>query len=297
MSPRFLILALLGGATLAPALAAPLPSDELERRCWLGSTRERTRPQLKELTLVDFSNLRNGFAVRTPFLVEFAVKGMGVVPAGKALAGSGHHHILINTRLPVAITDKLPFSDTHKHFGKGQTSTVLDLAPGKHTLRLLFADHEHRPHFVYSPEVTVEVTGPRKGAAPKVSAEDFGASCTAWYQDESTRPRSPGEAVYISNLRDGEPLVSPFNVRLAVDGWGICAKGVTADKCGHFQLDVLRGGKLLQSTDLANGATQTNLFLPVGSYTLRTRFVDGATGRALLPAQDIETSVTASERF
>lgn len=33
MSPRFLILALLGGATLAPALAAALPSDELERRC------------------------------------------------------------------------------------------------------------------------------------------------------------------------------------------------------------------------------------------------------------------------
>lgn len=297
MFKKLTMVALLGAAGLIPALARPLPADELERRCWLSTTRERTRPQMKELTLVDFSNLRSGFVVRSPFLVEFAVKGMGVVPAGQAKAGSGHHHILINTPLPLNIGDKIPFSDTHKHFGKGQTNTVLTLPPGKHTLRLLFADHEHRPHFVFSPELRIEVAGPRTPAGPRVDDKDFAGSCAAWYQEERTRPRPPGETAYISNLRDDEPLTSPFNVRLGVDGWGICAKGVVAEKCGHFQLDVLRGGKPVQSTDLSNGATQTNLFLPVGAHTLRTRFVDAVSGRELLPAQDIDVNVTASERL
>lgn len=297
MTVKLATVALLSAAFLAPAFATPLPTDEAERRCWLSTTRERTRPQMKELTLVDFSNLRSGFVVKSPFLVEFAVKGMGVVPAGKAKPGSGHHHILIDTRLPINITDKIPFSDTHKHFGKGQTNTTLTLPPGKHTLRLLFADHEHRPHFVFSPELTIEVVGSRTPAGPKIDDKDFAASCAVWYQEERTRPRPPGEAAYISNLRDGEPLTSPFNVRLGVDGWGICAKGVAAEKCGYFQLDVLRGGKPVQSTDLSSGATQTNLFLPVGNYSLRTRFVDAASGRELLPAQEVEVSVTASERL
>ena len=96
---------------------------------------------------MSFTNLRSGYRVRSPFLVEFGIKGMGVVPAGKALPGTGHHHILVNTRMPPSVSEKLPFNDGHRHFGKGQTFAVLDLPPGKHTLRLLFADHEHRPYF------------------------------------------------------------------------------------------------------------------------------------------------------
>ena len=40
---------------------------------------------------------------------------------------------------------KSPVSDAIRHFGKGQTETTLDLAPGKHTLQLLFADATHTP--------------------------------------------------------------------------------------------------------------------------------------------------------
>jgi hypothetical protein len=39
------------------------------------------------------------------------------------------------------------------HFGKGQTETELKLAPGKHTLQLVFADQDHKPH---NPPVTSE---------------------------------------------------------------------------------------------------------------------------------------------
>lgn len=282
------------------AMAAPLPSDENERNCWLSHTRERTRPNLKELTSVDFSNLRNGYAVASPFQVEFAVRGMGVVPAGKQLQGTGHHHILVDTRLPASVTEKIPFNDKHRHFGKGQTSTLLDLPSGRHTLRLLFADHEHRPYFVFSPEIAVEVLGPRSTTPrPKLDPSNLAASCAAWYQDEVSRPRPPDEPLYIANLRAGEVLTSPFNVRLGVDGFGVCARGQSAEKTGHFMLDVLSRSdrRVLQSFDLSNGATQVNVSAPVGGYVLRVRFVDPVSGVDLLRPHELPIAVRVEERI
>lgn len=282
------------------ASAAPLPVDDNERSCWLSHTQERTRANLKELTSVDFSNLRNGYKVASPLQVDFAVRGMGVVPAGKQLKGTGHHHILVDTRMPPSVTDKLPFNDKHRHFGKGQTSTLLDLPAGKHTLRLLFADHEHRPYFVFSPEITVEVLGPRSSVPrPKIEAKNFDATCAVWYQDEVSRPRPPDEPLHFTNLRAGEALVSPFNVRLGVDGFGVCARGQSAEKAAHFMLDVLTRAerKPVQSFDLSNGATQANLFIPVGSYLLRLRFVDPASGADLLRPHELPVNVTQQDRI
>ena len=53
----------------------------------------------------------------------------------------------------------LPASDTLKHFGKGQTEAKLELAPGKHTLRLVLGDKIHLPHSpaVISKEITITV--------------------------------------------------------------------------------------------------------------------------------------------
>jgi hypothetical protein len=288
-------LAALLGSTLAGAAA--LPQDEMERSCWLRHTAERTRVKLHEPTGVDFSNLRATNQVRAPFLVEFAVRGMGVVPAGKVLEGSGHHHILIDAPLPLNIRDKIPFSDTHKHFGKGQTSTVLNLPQGRHTLRLLFADHDHRPYFVYSPEVVVNVGGPRTAESLKIDPRNFEATCSDWYQDELARPKPSGEWVSLINLRDGEAVTSPFNVRFGVEGYGVCAAGQSAERTGHFALDILRDGKLLRSNELTSGATQSNLSLPNGSYLLRLRFIDGAKRADLLPPSETTVVVTAQERL
>lgn len=280
-----------------PVLAAPLPADPLERECWLQHTRERTRVNLREPTGVDFSNLGRGFAVRSPFQVDFAVRGMGVVPAGKPLEGAGHHHVLVNTPLPVNVRAQIPFSDTHKHYGKGQTGTVLDLPPGRHRLRLLFADHEHRPYFVFSPEVEVTVTGARNARPLPIDRRNFEASCRAWYQDELARPRPPGEMVTILNLRDGETVSSPFNLRFGVDGWGVCAAGQSAERSGHFMLELRQDGRLLRTVDLSNGATQSNLTLPDGGYRLRLRFVDGKTRRDLLPVYESTVQVDGQERL
>lgn len=282
-------------ASATAAFAAPLPENEAERTCWLSYTRERTSVNFRELTSVDFSNLRDGYSITSPFLVEFSVRGMGVTPAEKPLKGTGHHHILINTPLPSVVTDKIPFSDTHKHFGKGQTSAILDLPPGRHTLRLLFADHEHRPYFVYSPEISVVVTGPRnKAPRPKIDRANFDATCAAWYQDEVSRPRLSDEPLHFTNIRARESVVSPFNVRFGVTGYGVIAKGQTADQTGYFLLSVLKKGnrQVVDSFDFSNGVTQKNLSLPPDAYILRLRFVDPLRGDDLLPPHELEVNVT-----
>lgn len=286
------------GALLAAetAAAAPLPQNELERQCWTQFTRARTRPG-KDPTTVDFSNLRNGYTVRSPFLVAFAVRGMGVVPAGKPMAGSGHHHLLVDTPLPRNVGEKIPFSDTHKHFGKGQTLTQVDLPPGPHSLRLLFADHEHRPHFVYSPEIRIHVAAKRTAEPLRIDPKRFDETCAAWYQDEVSRPRPPGEWLGLANLRQGEPVTSPVVLHFGVEGFGVCAAGQTAERSGHFILQLLQNGRALQTLDLRNGATQSTLSLPNGGYQLRLRLVDGATGRDLLPPYEHDLPVTAQERM
>lgn len=291
------LLALIGALLLAEsAAAAPLPQNDLERQCWTQFTRTRTRPG-KEPTTVDFSTLRTGYTVRSPFLVAFAVRGMGVVPAGKALPGSGHHHLLIDTPLPRNVGEKIPFSETHKHFGKGQTLTAVDLPPGPHTLRLLFADHEHRPHFVYSPEIRIQVAGKRSAEPLRIDPRRFDETCPAWYQDEVSRPPPPGDWLGLANLRQGEPVTSPFVLQYGVEGFGVCAAGQTAERSGHFILQVLQGGKPLQTLDLRNGATQSTLALPNGSYQLKLRLVDGVSGRDLLPPYEHELPVTGQERM
>jgi Domain of unknown function (DUF4399) len=291
-------LALLSGVAVH---AATLPDDPLEQRCWLQHTRERTAINLREPTAVEFSNLRDGWRVRTPFVVDFAVRGMGVAPAGVKAAGTGHHHLLVNRSLPVNIASPIPFDDSHRHFGKGQTRTLLELPPGRHRLRLLFADHDHRPHFVFSREITVQVLGPRSSVPrPKIDPANFDATCQAWYEEETSAPVPPQQALSFLNVRDGEAVVSPFNLRLAVDGFGICAASVPAqketEKTGHFIVDVFDAASRqpVQSVELVNGATQLNAFVPPGEYRVRLRLVDRRRAD-LAPAHEIGLRVLRQE--
>lgn len=281
----------------AQAQSDALPKDERERACWLQHTRERTQVRLNEPTAVEVVNLRDGDVVRSPFRVDFAIRGMGVIPAGKPHPKAGHHHVLLNTALPLVPGEKIPFNDYHRHFGKGQTGAVLALPPGKHTLRLLFADHDHRPYFVFSPELRITVAGPRDAGPPRINPADAAASCKAWYQDELSRPRPEGQRALISNLRDGEAVTSPFKLRLAVDGFGVAPKGHGGPGLGHFLLDVRAAdGRVVQALDLGHGATQVALFLAPGNYQLRLRFVDDSGQRDLVPVSDTAVQVTAQER-
>ena len=55
----------------------------------------------------------------------------------------------------------MPANDNVRHFGGGQTETMIELAPGKHTLQLLLGDFIHRPHNppVASEKIEITVTG------------------------------------------------------------------------------------------------------------------------------------------
>lgn len=115
---------------------------------------------------VYFVNLKDGATVKSPVKVIFGLSGMGVAPAGVEKENTGHHHLLIDRAALGKGPDgkdefdaNIPSDENHKHFGKGQTETMLNLKPGKHTLQLVLGDQNHIPHKtpVTSPVITITV--------------------------------------------------------------------------------------------------------------------------------------------
>ena len=93
-----------------------------------------------------------------PFKVWFGLRYMGVAPRGVKFPNTGHHHLLIDVDLP-PMDQEIPSDRNHLHFGAGETETMLELPPGKHTLQLLMGDDKHIPHNppVYSRKITIYV--------------------------------------------------------------------------------------------------------------------------------------------
>jgi hypothetical protein len=109
---------------------------------------------------VYFININDKDTVTSPFKVQFGLSGMGVAPAGVEKDKTGHHHLLIDTKL----TDEeakapLPMDKQHLHFGGGQTEATVALSPGQHTLQLVIGDWTHIPFSppVASPVITITV--------------------------------------------------------------------------------------------------------------------------------------------
>ena len=127
-------------------LLAPLPLPLL------------ARSPAPEGTELYFISPKGGQTVSSPVTVRFGLKGMGVAPAGTQKDATGHHHLLIDTAVP-PLDQPVPTDEHHKHFGAGQTETVITLSPGKHTLQLLLGDFAHIPHAppVMSEQITITV--------------------------------------------------------------------------------------------------------------------------------------------
>ena len=113
---------------------------------------------------------RDGKTVKGPVRVVFGLKGMGVCPAGlvlpngKPMEKTGHHHLLVDTEKLPSMSLPMVASETLLHFGAGQTETVVNLPPGKHTLQLVFADFAHIAHNppVVSKKITITVEAKAK---------------------------------------------------------------------------------------------------------------------------------------
>jgi hypothetical protein len=103
---------------------------------------------------------KNGAKVHGPVPVRFGLKGMGIAPAGIKFDNTGHHHLLVDTDIKdLKLSEPMPTTDKILHFGKGQTETQLNLATGKHTLELIFADYTHRSFDppLHSAKITITV--------------------------------------------------------------------------------------------------------------------------------------------
>ena len=119
---------------------------------------------ISSLSYVDMSSDRsiklegveNEKTYTSPIELNFIVENMKVRPAGVMEENSGHHHLLINLNELPDMTKPLPMTKNIRHFGKGQESTSLELEPGKYTIQLLFADHNHTPHKI--PLITKKIS-------------------------------------------------------------------------------------------------------------------------------------------
>lgn len=118
-----------------------------------------TRMKPAEGAKVYIISPKNGETVKSPFTVQFGLKGMGIAPAGVNQPNTGHHHLLVDVDQMPDLNAPLANNEHSRHFGGGQTETELTLPPGKHTLQLILADYLHmsfdKP--VVSDKITITV--------------------------------------------------------------------------------------------------------------------------------------------
>jgi hypothetical protein len=107
---------------------------------------------------VHFVTPENGATVPEKFEVVMAATGLIVEPSGPIEPNAGHFHILVDQAF-ISAGQVVPKDATHLHFGKGELHTTLTLKPGKHTLRLQFANGAHiaLDGAQYRDEITVTV--------------------------------------------------------------------------------------------------------------------------------------------
>ncbi len=104
-----------------------------------------TRTPSPEGAKAYFVDLRDGSVLPPKSNIRFGIVNMGIAPAGVDRPNTGHHHLLIDAKLP-PLDQPIPSDFNHLHFGSGQTEATVDLPLGKHTLQLLLGDANHIPH-------------------------------------------------------------------------------------------------------------------------------------------------------
>jgi hypothetical protein len=130
----------------ADSTTVKMNSDTMNHMNMNTTTEVPALPAIPDGAKVFFKNLKNGATVKSPFKVEMGTDKIKVDTAGPVVAGSGHHHLMIDDGDSLAAGTMVPKDSTHLHFGKGQMETTLTLAPGKHKLTMQFADGLHRSY-------------------------------------------------------------------------------------------------------------------------------------------------------
>lgn len=204
-----------------------------------------------------FTNLKNNDSVVSPFVVQFGMSNWGIAPAKHNYPKTGHHHLLVNTALPIPITTPIPFSKNYIHFGAGQMQTVLDLPVGDHTLRLLLADHEHVPHMVFSQEIKVTVTGRSEEKAQELKTKTAELS--------------------FANIFDGDYVKPYFKIQFHAAGLNVANHLTKLSQTGYFMLNISPKNGSTESIPFPSGVTEAWFNMPEGQYKLQLNFVNNPT--------------------
>lgn len=104
---------------------------------------------------IAISEPASGATVSSPVKICMVAHSVTVEPAKKGVHdGKGHHHILIDSDLPGDLSKPIGKDAQHIHMGDGSTCKSLNLEPGVHVIRALFAKGNHVP---YNPPITATV--------------------------------------------------------------------------------------------------------------------------------------------
>lgn len=250
------VLALANGAMAQ----APHPADKKDAKAELAS-HSWVVPPPNLAAMAYFTNLEDGAQVETPFVARFGLSMRGLVPAGHAAGNAGHHHLLVDQQLPLDFKQPLPFTEHYRHFGLGQMESVVDLPPGRHTLRLLLADQGHIPDFVYSKPLNITVVKQNKGVSP---AAVLGA------------PR-----IEVLSPADGATVQTPFRVQFHASGYNVSDATPKLPDTGHFRLTLERTGQKPEVIDFDGGQTEVWLKPPKGSYSAKLDLVSNTDASAV----------------
>ena len=211
---------------------------------------------------VRFVSPADGAVVPSKFDVTMMANELTVEPAGEINPDAGHFHILVDTDF-VPAGDIIINDAQHIHYGKGQLTTTLELAPGEHVLRLQFANGAH-----------VALDGPQ-------------------YQDTITVTVATTATDAISMSGPGVRFVSPANGAVVPPKFGVTmmANELTVEPAGeinpdagHFHIlvdtDFVPAGDIIindaQHIHYGKGQLTTTLELEPGEHVLRLQFANGA---------------------
>ena len=218
---------------------------------------------------VAFTTPTDGASVANPVHVDFTAKGFKLEPAGDVHQGAGHLHVIVD--LPcVAAGQPIVKDAQHVHFGKGQTSGLIDLTAGKHTLCLQAGDGAHNA-LALTDQITVTVD-----------------------QSPSVAFLEPAQ---------GATVASPVHLKLAAFNFVVEPAGAVRAGAGHLHVMVdvpcVTPGQVIpkdaQHVHLGAGQIETDLTLTPGNHTFCLQAGDGAhTALAITrPAHDQRVGLTS----
>ncbi|ELY51421.1 DUF4399 domain-containing protein [Natronorubrum bangense] len=108
-----------------------------------------------------FVTPEDGDTVESPVEIEAEVEGVELAPAGEAVEGEGHLHVLVDQDcFEEGETFPGPSDEAEEdgfyHWGDGQSEGEIDLEPGEYDLCLQLADGPHRA-FGETDEISITV--------------------------------------------------------------------------------------------------------------------------------------------